>query len=323
MAPPEVLVNRIRKAVITAAGRGTRHFPATRSVQKELFPLVDRDGVTKPVLQIVVEEALESGIEKVCIVCSPLSIVPIREHFAPVTAELRASFASKPQALAEADRLERIAEAVEFVVQPEPDGYGDAVLCSRPFVGDEPFLLLLGDHLYASQTGERCSATVLHAFHRLNAPVSGVTLTPMDQLRLFGVVTGDRVEGEPPTYRVRDMVEKPTPDVARTRLRTAGVAEDLYLSFFGMHALPARVYDHLAERKARDLRESGEIQLTSSLEALVREGAYYAVEVPGLRLDMGVPEGLTYTQAVLAMASPYHAILEDVVRRQADLRQNR
>jgi UTP--glucose-1-phosphate uridylyltransferase len=292
-------VSGVRKAVITAAGRGTRHFPATRTVQNELFPLVDRDGVTKPVLQIVVEEALESGIERVCVVCSPASEGPIRAHFAPVSGDLRRSLGSRPEVLAQADHLERLAGAVEFAVQPAPEGYGDAVLCSREFVGDEPFLLLLGDHVYASDTDERCAHLLIHTFDMTRGPVSGVTPTPADQLHLFGVVAGEPVGSSPPLYRVREILEKPSPTVARERLRTPGLPPDTFLSFFGMHVLTPEVFGFLAGRKEKDLREDGEIQLTSSLEELRRHRDYFAVEMTGERLDMGVPEGLIHTQQAL------------------------
>jgi UTP--glucose-1-phosphate uridylyltransferase len=303
----------IKKAVITAAGRGTRHFPATRTVQKELFPLVDQDGATKPVLQIVAEEALAAGAERICIVCSPVSEGPVRAHFEPVSADLRASLAAKPNILKEADRLDRLAGRLEFVIQPTPEGYGDAVLCAGEFVGGDPFLLLLGDHVYAPKGEERCSVFLANAFERLNGPVSGVARTPEGQLRLFGTVQGEPLGGDPPVYRVTDMAEKPAPEVARRRLRTAGLPEGEYLTFFGMHVLTPRVFDHLAERKARDLREGGEIQLTSSLEAMVREGEYYAAEIPGRRLDMGVPEGLIYAQTTLASLSPYRNFIDDAL----------
>lgn len=303
----------IKKAVITAAGRGTRLFPATRTLQKELFPLVDRDGIAKPVIQIVVEEAVSAGVERVCIVCSPDSEGPLRHHFSPVPETIRQSLSSKPEGIAQADQLDRLASMVEFALQPTPEGYGDAVLCARDFVGDDSFLLLLGDHLYVSKTPETCAATLVRAFPELDGAVSGVARTPIHQLHLFGTVSGDPIPGDPPRYRVREMIEKPKPEVARERLRTPGLREDEFLTFFGMHLLPPRIFDLLAERKARNLREGGEIQLTSSLEVLVRSQNYYAVELPGYRLDMGVPEGLIYTRTVLSARSPYRKILQEVL----------
>lgn len=303
-------MSEVKKAVITAAGRGTRHFPATRTVQKELFPLVDRDGFTKPVLQIVVEEALESGIERVCIICNPDSIEPIRSHFSPVSGELRRSLESKPPLLEQAEHLDRLVSTIELLVQPTPEGFGDAVLCARDFVGDEPFLLLLGDHVYTSHEEERCAHLLIRTFDRVQGPVSGVARTPEDQLHLFGVVKGEALDWPDthPLYHVLDMVEKPTPEVAQARLQTPGLDES-YLGFFGMHVLTPEVFRFLADRKARDLREGGEIQLTSSLEDLLHQGDYYAVEVPGDRLDMGVPEGLLYTQRELALLSPYKDVM--------------
>jgi UTP--glucose-1-phosphate uridylyltransferase len=292
-------VSDVRKAVITAAGRGTRHFPATRTVQKELFPLVDRDGVTKPVLQIVAEEALDAGIERICIVCSPASIGPVRDHFSPVTEDLRRSLAGKPAALAQCDRLDRLAQVLEWAVQPAPDGYGDAVLHAQEFVGDEPFLLMLGDHVYISDGPQRCAASMIAAYERMHSPVSGVIRTPTTEIRLFGTVTGERLIGEPPVYRVTGMMEKPTTELAAERLKTRGLGPEEYLTFFGMHILPPTVFEPLANRKRMDDREDGEIQLTSSLAHLATESEYYVVEIAGRRLDMGVPEGLVHTQEAL------------------------
>src|SRR5215468_10517780 len=127
---------RAKKAVITAAGRGTRMFPATRSIQKELLPLVDRDGLVKPTLQIIIEECLQAGIEEVCIVVERGGQGPFREHFRPLTEDDRRIFASKPQLLATGERLGEIAEHIRYVEQPSPEGFGHAVYQAKDFVGN-------------------------------------------------------------------------------------------------------------------------------------------------------------------------------------------
>src|SRR6266851_2529908 len=118
---------KVSKAVITAAGRGTRQYPATSVVQKEMLPLVDRDGLTKPLIQIIAEEALDAGISEVCIVVSPGDEESFRQYFRALRKDLLPAFAGKEWALKESEKLARIEKALTFVIQPTPEGYGHAV----------------------------------------------------------------------------------------------------------------------------------------------------------------------------------------------------
>jgi UTP--glucose-1-phosphate uridylyltransferase len=293
----------VRKAVITAAGRGTRQFPATRSLQKEMMPLVDRDGVAKPTIQIIVEECLASGIEEICIVVSPGGAEPFQRHFAGLTDDERSAFRGKEWALAQADTLRRIEERVRYVEQPIPDGYGHAVYQARDFVGDEPFLLLLGDHVYISGIAKRCAQQVIDTYSLVQCAVSGVQQTPDDKLHLFGTVAGTRLgQSDPSTYAVESIVEKPSIDYAADHLQTPGVKRGYYLCFFGQHVLPPRVFECLEKHIVDNIRQSGEIQLTSSLEMLRTLERYVAVETVGERLDMGVPLGYIETQIALGLS---------------------
>ncbi|GAB4466951.1 MAG: sugar phosphate nucleotidyltransferase [Armatimonadaceae bacterium] len=291
----------VRKAVITAAGRGTRQFPATRSVQKELLPLVDRDGITKPTIQIIIEECLASGIEDICIVVSPGGAEPFKKHFSRLSEEERKTFRNKEWALAQADALRRMQERITYVEQPTPEGYGDAVYQAKDFVGDEPFLLLLGDHIYISNTKKRCAQQVIETYGIAQCAVSAVQQTPDDRLHLFGTVTGRPLGSETPTYEVTKIVEKPSIEFAAEHLQTAGVKRGYYLCFFGMHVLPSTIFDCLSHHIENNMRENGEIQLTSSLEMLRAQERYVAVETRGERYDMGVPFGYVETQAALAL----------------------
>jgi UTP--glucose-1-phosphate uridylyltransferase len=292
----------VRKAVITAAGRGTRQFPATRSIQKELLPLVDRDGVTKPTIQIIIEECLASGIEDICIVVSPGGAAPFKEHFSRLTDSERRIFKGKEWALAQADALRRIEERITYVEQPTPEGYGHAVYQAKDFVGDEPFLLLLGDHVYISNGTKRCAEQVIDTYSVAQCAVSAVQQTPDDRLHLFGTVTGTRLgHGDPPVYDVTAIKEKPSIDYAAEHLQTTGVKRGYYLCFFGMHVFPPSIFECLAHHIHNNLRENGEIQLTSSQEMLRSKERYVAVETSGERLDMGVPLGYIETQMALAL----------------------
>ncbi len=148
---------RITKAVITAAGRGARQYPAFDTVQKAMLPLVDRDGLTKPVLQVIAEEALESGIEEIGVVVAPGDEAAYRRLLRNYAENLRAGFRGEPWAEAQARRLVEMEGRLRFAEQAEPRGYGHAVHCAKGLVGDEPFLLLLSDHVYISGESRRCA----------------------------------------------------------------------------------------------------------------------------------------------------------------------
>lgn len=291
----------VRKAVITAAGRGTRQFPATRSIQKELLPMVDRDGVTKPTIQIIIEECLASGIEDICIVVSPGGAAAFQKHFARLSDEERRVFKNKEWALAQADALRRMQERITYVEQPTPEGYGHAVYQAREFVNDEPFLLLLGDHIYIENGKKRCAEQVIETYNVARCAVSAVQQTPDDKLHLFGTVQGSPLGSDPQIYDVTAMYEKPTIEYAAEHLQTPGVKRGYYLCFFGMHVFPATIFDCLQHHIDKNIRQGGEIQMTSSMEMLRSQERYVAVETRGERYDMGVPFGYVETQAALAL----------------------
>ncbi|MFQ6098787.1 MAG: UTP--glucose-1-phosphate uridylyltransferase [Armatimonadota bacterium] len=296
---------KVRKAVITAAGRGTRQYPATNVVQKELFPLVDRDGIAKPVIQLVAEEALESGIEEICIVTAPDGEPAFREHFRPLGGDKQAAFSDKDWALRQSETLPRLGRIISYAHQESQEGFGHAVYCARAFVGEEPFLLMLGDHVYISNERRRCARQLLDAFERHGCTVSSVQRTPASELHLFGAVGGEPLPGEPGMFRVTELKEKPSPDYARAHLRVSGLGEDEYLCFFGMHVFTPGIFNCLREHIKGDVRERGEIQLTSAQDLLRQREQYLACEIDGLRLDMGVPEGYVQTQVALALHSSF------------------
>lgn len=295
----------IRKGVVTAAGRGTRLAPATRTVQKELFPLVDVDGYAKPTVQLLVEELLASGIEEVCIVANPTNAEPMRRHFQGLPL---AASTSKEWMTPLSDALADMARRLTFVVQEAQEGYGHAVYQAREWVGGDPFLLTLGDHIYFSATGDRCARQVMTAYEAHQAPISSVSRVPEARLYRYGTLAGTQLSGtQPPTYELRALVEKPTVEYARAFLQTPGLPEGEYLVHFGTHAFPPAIFDCLEHLITHDKRVKGEIQLTSAQELLLERGRYLACEVAGVRYDMGIPEGLIETQIALALRSPFAA----------------
>lgn len=297
---------KVRKAVITAAGRATRLYPASTTVQKAMFPLVDVDGLTKPTIQIIAEEALEAGVEDICIVVAPGDAQLYRQHFRRLSSDLLPAFAGKEWALRESEQLARLEAALHYVTQPSPEGYGHAVYSAREWVGDDAFLLLLGDHVYLSTDpmGRRCARQLLDVVEEMAQPVASIKRTPERLLHQFGTIRGEPLIGHDEVYRISRLAEKPDRAYAAHALRTPGLPEGEYFCFFGMQVLTPTIFDYLRYTIAHAIRERGEFQLTSALAMLAERETYLAFEARGSRYDMGIPSGLVETQLALALHSP-------------------
>lgn len=303
-------MSTVRKAVVTAAGKGTRHHPASAAVRKEMFPLVDRDGITKPMIQIVLEEAIESGIEEICIVTPPGGDRTFREYF-------RDSEAGAITFGARSQRLREIGRRLSFAEQPSAQGFGHAVYQARTFVGDQPFLLLLGDHVHISNTDRRCARRLIDAFEK-HAPVAAtaVQIEAEPALHLYGTIKGEPIDPAEGTYRALRIVEKPSPEVARSELITPGLPPKNYLAHFGMHVFQPDIFQSLEYLIKNDLREKGEYQLTAAQEHLRREhDRYLAVIIPGIRCDAGIPRGLIETQIALALRGVHAPAAREAIAR--------
>jgi UTP--glucose-1-phosphate uridylyltransferase len=300
-------MQEVRKAVITAAGRGTRQYPATNTLQKELIPLVDTDGFAKPTLQIILEDAMKSGIEEFCVVANPDNAQPIWNHFRGLTEEQRAgAFQGRDWAFPQSEMLDQIRRRLTIVVQREPEGYGHAVYQAAEWVGDEPFLLMVGDHICISATEDRCPRQIMDAYARHQSPISSVAQIPSDKVSRYGTCAGTPIEGSsPPSYTMTAMQEKPTAEEAARRLATPGVRDGHYLCFYGLHVFPPAVFECLRHLIDNNIRERGEIQMAAAQEMLFRQGAYIVTELLGEQHDMGTPDGLILTQLALALHSPY------------------
>jgi UTP--glucose-1-phosphate uridylyltransferase len=293
---------RITKAVITAAGRGARQYPALDTVQKAMLPLVDRDGLTKPVLQVIAEEAFESGIEEIGVVVAPGDEADYRRMLRNSAETLRAGFRGEPWAEEQARRLGEMESRLRFAVQDEPRGYGHAVHCARPFVGDEPFLLLLSDHVYISGELRRCAKQLIDLAESQGCAVSAVQATREHLIHQYGTVAGRRQHDRPDVYAIDTILEKPNPTTAELKLHVPGLRAGHYLCFFGMHVLTPTVFALLEDLVNRDVREGGSIQLTTALNALASREKYLALETRGTRHNLGVKYGVVEAQIALALA---------------------
>ena len=286
---------RVRKAVIPAAGFGTRLFPASKAIKKELFPIIDQSGKPKPVIMAIVEEAVNAGIEEVCLV------VQSRDQ------ELFERFFKTPPFIENFNKLSKedqeysqylmdLGQRISFVTQDVQEGFGHAVYCAREWVNGEPFLLMLGDHLYASDNDVSCARQILDVYDRVEHSVVGLKITHANEIHNFGCATGTWQESDA-ILSITEFCEKPAVEYARQRLRMERLNEDDFLTVFGMYVLVPEIFDYLEENITHSLRERGEFQLTSCLDKLRKEDNFSGYIVKGRRFDIGVPEA--YRQAMI------------------------
>jgi len=289
---------KVRKAVIPAAGFGTRLFPATKAVKKELFPVIDKNGVVKPVIQAIIEEAISADIEDICVIVQKGDRPLFEEFFhSPPPVEHFAKLSKEAQQMS--DYLINIGHKITFIEQETQNGFGDAVYCSREWVGNEPFLLMLGDHLYTSETDISCARQLLNVYEKYGRCVVGLKLTPADLIRHFGTATGNWVENQS-VIAITEFAEKPDAIYASEHLQMVDTPEDHYCTVFGQYVLSPRIFDFLEEHITCNIREKGEFQLTSCLDRLRREEGFMGYLMQGKRFDIGLP--LAYLQTLVDFA---------------------
>jgi UTP--glucose-1-phosphate uridylyltransferase len=258
----------ITKAVITAAGKRQRTLP--------LQTLIDRDGTEKSVLSIIVEETLRAGVEDICVVVQPGD--------------------EKSYAAVAGDHAGRL----QFVPQPDSLGYGHAIYSASDFVGRDPFLHLVGDHLYVSRHDKSCAQQLVEVAQANACAVSAVQATRESMLPYFGAVGARRLPGRPDLYQVETVVEKPTPTTAEQHLIVPGLRAGHYLCFFGMHVLTPTVIDILG-RQIESTNDPAQVTLSDALAELAKREQYLALEEQDWRYDVGVKYGLLTAQLALAL----------------------
>ncbi|MBN3876999.1 MULTISPECIES: sugar phosphate nucleotidyltransferase [unclassified Nostoc] len=285
--------NQVRKAVIPVAGFGTRLFPATKVVKKELFPIIDRDGRAKPVIIAIIEEAISAGIAEVGIVVQPDDQEVFEDLLKnPPKKELLDKLS--PQNQEYSRYLEDLGSRITILLQEEQLGYGHAVFCAKDWVQNEPFLLMLGDHIYASEIEKSCASQVLDVYEQVNQNVIGLTTMPAEIIHQAGCVTGVWQELSS-ILSVTQLYEKPTIEYAQQHLRVEGMSENDFLGIFGLYLLTPKIFDFLAEHINQNFRERGEFQLTSCLEKLRQEEGMTGYVVKGKCFDTGLPDAYRQT----------------------------
>jgi UTP-glucose-1-phosphate uridylyltransferase len=294
LVPPKA----VRKAIVPAAGFGTRLFPATKAVKKELFPIITPDGVCKPILLAIIEEALESGIEEIAVIVRPddeaifrdfFQSLPPPEHYNKLPERVRRY----------CHALQEIGTHITFIRQEEALGFGHAVHCAKDWVDGEPFLLLLGDHIYASTCDRPCSRQLIDAFEANGLrSVIGVYIATAEEVPHYGTITGEWISEDESLLNISEIAEKPSLDYARNNLVTPRLEPDRFVCVYGQYVLTARIFDYLEHQIETDQRQAGEIQLTTALESLRQDEGMLGCVVRGEHYDTGLPEN--YLESLVA-----------------------
>ena len=272
-------MKKIRKAVIPAAGLGTRFLPATKAQPKEMLPIVD-----KPAIQFIIEEAIASGIEEILIITGR-NKRSIEDHF-DRSLELEAQL----KAQGKYDQLKMVEEisevTIHFIRQKEALGLGHAVLCAKQFVGYEPFAVMLGDDLVDAAVP--CLSQLIDVYNDLGGSVLGVQEVPAETVLNYGIVTPRAVK--PNIWQAMDLIEKPTQEEAPSRL-----------AVLGRYILDPEIFSILEKTQPG---RGGEIQLTDAIRVLAGQQAVYAYNFFGRRYDIGDKEGFLEATVEQALKRP-------------------
>ncbi|HBF77872.1 MAG TPA: UTP--glucose-1-phosphate uridylyltransferase [Clostridiaceae bacterium] len=267
---------KVKKAIIPAAGLGTRFLPATKAQPKEMLPIVD-----KPTIQYIVEEAVASGIEEILIITGRNKRA-IEDHFdKSVELEMELEASGKKELLNTVRSISNLAE-VYYIRQKEPKGLGDAILCAKTFVGNEPFAVMLGDDIVDSSYP--CLKQLIDVFDEYNTTIIGVQEVPMEDVYKYGIVNGVFIEDD--VYKVKDLIEKPSINAAPSNI-----------AILGRYIISPQIFEMLEKTKPG---KNGEVQLTDALKLLLGKEAIYAYKFKGKRYDVG--DKLGFLQATVEFA---------------------
>lgn len=254
---------KVRKAIIPAAGLGTRFLPATKATPKEMIPIVD-----KPTIQYIVEEAAAAGIEDILVI-SGRNKRAIEDHFdKSYELEEELSRKGKHELLGLVEGISNMAN-IHYIRQKEAKGLGHAIYCAKSFIGDEPFAVLLGDDIVKSKTP--CIKQLMDVYDQYHTSILGVQKIPLQDVPKYGIVNANQIEER--VYKVKGLVEKPDIEHAPSNI-----------AILGRYIISPRIFQHLENAKPG---KNGEIWLTDALEKLIEQEAMYAFDFEGDRYDVG------------------------------------
>ena len=289
-------VHTVRKAIIPVAGFGTRLYPATRTLKKDFFPIPCPDGMVRPVILILLEELVKSGIEEICLVLgSDEERKQYKEFFEHQLSEEHLRKLS-PEAQEYENRILSIGKRLRYVYQREKRGFGHAVYQAADFAANEPVLLLLGDTLYHSTTNKPCALQMIEEYEHYNQLMVSIHDIPLAEVSRYGILSGVWEDKERTVLNVSTMYEKPKASYAEEFLgvRNSEGQKEFY-SVFGQYVLTQEVFDQLAadiQQADAEGDTTREIELTAALEAVRQKSGMMGVRLNGVMYDMGNPIAL-------------------------------
>ena len=297
-------VHTVRKAIIPVAGFGTRLYPATRVIKKDFFPVPCADGMVRPVILILLEELINSGIEEICLVLGSEEernqYSDFFEHPLPDDHIKKLN----PEAQEYENHILDIGKKLHYVYQREKRGFGHAVYQAAQFAGNEPVLLLLGDTLYRSDTNKPCALQMIEDYERYNRLMVSIHPIPLAEVSRYGILHGVWEDKDDTILNVSSMVEKPKASYAEEYLAVRNKkGEKEYYSVFGQYILTPEVFAQLHEdimQKEIEGDHVTEIELTSAIEAVRKRSGMVGVRLRGRMFDMGNPNALSNTIQMFA-----------------------
>lgn len=285
----------VTKAIIPVAGFGTRVYPQTRGVKKEFFPVIDKQGLVKPVILVLLEELDKAGIEKICLVIGEEEREQYKNYFeTPLSDE---HYQKLPKYMQEYENMIlRLGKKICYVVQTERKGFGHAVYQCREFANGEPVLLLLGDTIYQSEETRSCTEQLLDVYETSGKLTVGLVDIPLEEVERYGILAGKWEDQEERLMEVDKMIEKPTIEKA---VEFCGVemknGDTKYYMVFGNYVLTPEVFEKLEENIEANRTSGGEFQLTDALEAVRDSSGMIGYRIKGKAFDVGTPSAYRST----------------------------
>lgn len=277
----------ISKAIIPVAGYGTRLFPATKNIKKAFLPIMDKDGLLKPVILVLLEQLFEAGIEDICLVIGEGEKEIYDEFFKPVTKEHYDKLDVESKKIE--DFIVEIGKKITYVVQSERKGFGHAVYLCKDFAGNDPVLLLLGDTIYTSDSKDNCMKQMINAYEKYKLPIISMHKIDLENVIHYGVMSGAWANEEETVLKLDEIKEKPSIEYAKEHLSvsTKGNKENYYV-VFGQYILTKDIFEMLQKDVDSNTDNTKEIELTSALEKVRQDKGTISYLVSGKSYDVGL-----------------------------------
>jgi len=290
---------QIRKAIIPVAGYGTRLYPVTRNIKKEMLPLIDKDGLVKPAILILLEQLVEAGIEEICLVVGGEDDINAYNDF--FINQLPEEHLSKlPKEMRKYENLIRtIGERITYKVQNTRLGFGHAVSLCGDFCAGEPVLLLLGDTVYTSSIEENCTQQLIEIYEALKKPLVAIHKIPIEQTGHYGILSGVWQDDLHTQMEITNFVEKPDQSYAEQNLFMPGDKNKEYYAVFGQYILPPEIFEVLNSIISSEQDQSTEINMTDAIKSFIGKGLT-GVVLEGAMYDIGNPDAYKKTFALYA-----------------------